>query len=218
MGPRPVLLVGELSQRGVEVFETLSLLNFSPVQAVFPRQKKAESLESYFIDDLPAKCADYPAVIATTPNHEDLKDFRLDRRSEVRLLRAIDWLARVGIRNWLTVVHPSAFVSPSAELCEGVFVGPLVSIASNTRVGRHTRIGRSSSIGHDVEIEDFCRLGPSVSIPGNVTVCEGTTIGIGACFLGGVQVGARSLVGAGSVVTRNVEPGTQVWGSPAVRR
>jgi acetyltransferase-like isoleucine patch superfamily enzyme len=46
-------------------------------------------------------------------------------------------------------------------------------------------------------------------------VHDGASIGGGVTLLPGVVVGARALVGAGSVVTRSVEPGTVVAGNPA---
>ena len=50
-----------------------------------------------------------------------------------------------------------------------------------------------------------------------VTVETGGRIGAGAVILPGVIVGADALVGAGSVVTRDVPPGTVVYGVPAVK-
>lgn len=46
-------------------------------------------------------------------------------------------------------------------------------------------------------------------------VKRGASIGSGATILGGVTIGERALVGAGSVVTRDVAPGMIVAGNPA---
>jgi acetyltransferase-like isoleucine patch superfamily enzyme len=46
-------------------------------------------------------------------------------------------------------------------------------------------------------------------------VRKGATIGTGATILGGVTIGERAFVGAGSVVTRDVPPGAVVAGNPA---
>jgi len=49
----------------------------------------------------------------------------------------------------------------------------------------------------------------------SVVVEDGADIGVGAIVLPGVRVGKGSLIGAGSVVTRDVEPGWIVAGNPA---
>lgn len=48
-----------------------------------------------------------------------------------------------------------------------------------------------------------------------VIIEDGVWIGSGAIILPGIRIGARSIVGAGAVVTRDVEPGTIVAGNPA---
>jgi len=49
------------------------------------------------------------------------------------------------------------------------------------------------------------------------TVEDDVSIGANATILPGLKIGAGSLIGAGSVVTKNVEPGVVVAGSPAVK-
>ncbi len=48
-----------------------------------------------------------------------------------------------------------------------------------------------------------------------ITIQRGAWIGAGAIILPGVTVGSRSIIGAGSVVTRDVPPNTVVAGNPA---
>jgi acetyltransferase-like isoleucine patch superfamily enzyme len=47
------------------------------------------------------------------------------------------------------------------------------------------------------------------------TVRRGASLGTGSTILGGVTIGERAIVGAGSVVTRDVPPGVIVAGNPA---
>ena len=52
-------------------------------------------------------------------------------------------------------------------------------------------------------------------VDGSIVIEDGAWIGAGAIILPNVVVGARSVVGAGSVVTRSVPPGCVVAGNPA---
>ena len=63
---------------------------------------------------------------------------------------------------FLTVVHPSAIVSPRARLDEGAFVGAGVIVASHTRVGAHVLLNRGANVGHDNEVEPFVTIGPGI--------------------------------------------------------
>ena len=48
-----------------------------------------------------------------------------------------------------SIVHPTAFVSPSAVLAQGLFVGPLALVNVDTRVGENVVIYSGSTIDHD---------------------------------------------------------------------
>jgi acetyltransferase-like isoleucine patch superfamily enzyme len=60
-----------------------------------------------------------------------------------------------------------------------------------------------------------CVVNPAANISGGVALEEGVLVGAGAVVLQYLTVGARSIVGAGAVVTRDVAPDTTVIGVPA---
>lgn len=117
--------------------------------------------------------------------------------------------------NWATLIHPSAWVSPSAKVEEGVFVGANSSIGANTGIGRHCTINRNVSIGHNVSIGLGVEISPMSAISSGSTLGNWSFIGPGATILNDIQIGENAVVGAGSVVTRNVDPGSTVMGIPA---
>jgi acetyltransferase-like isoleucine patch superfamily enzyme len=97
-------------------------------------------------------------------------------------------------------------------------------IGSGTRVHsgcflEHTKVGQRVFLGPNVVFTDDphpmcpryldCVLG--------ATVEDDVSIGANATILPGLRIGAGSLIGAGSVVTKNVEPGIVVAGNPATR-
>jgi UDP-2-acetamido-3-amino-2,3-dideoxy-glucuronate N-acetyltransferase len=116
-------------------------------------------------------------------------------------------------------------------------VGPFVEIQRGAAIGANCKIQSHAFICDGVTIEDevfvshgvvFCndRYPRATTATGalqtevdwellRTTVERGAALGSGAVILGGVRIGARALVGAGSVVTRDVAPGVKVAGNPA---
>jgi UDP-2-acetamido-3-amino-2,3-dideoxy-glucuronate N-acetyltransferase len=115
-------------------------------------------------------------------------------------------------------------------------IGPFVEIQQGVRIGANCKIQSHAFICTGVEIEAgvFVSHGvlfindkyPRATVDGRLQtegdwkllptiVEEQATLGSGAVILGGVRIGRGALVGAGAVVTRDVEPGQTVVGNPA---
>jgi len=75
-----------------------------------------------------------------------------------------------------------------------------------------TVAARSTILAHD-EAGAYTHTGEEIVKP--VRICRGAFVGVHAVILPGVTVGERAVVGAGSVVTRNIAPGARVAGVPA---
>ena len=124
-------------------------------------------------------------------------------------------VARRGFSNWITLRHPSSWVSATTTVGGSSYVGPNASISTNTSLGVCARVGRNASIGHEVEIGDFCSVGPGATVVGGVRIHDSASVGPGAVVLNGVVIGPDSFVAAGSVVTKDVPAGALVMGNPA---
>jgi UDP-perosamine 4-acetyltransferase len=113
------------------------------------------------------------------------------------------------------VVHPSAIVArdsvidATAQIMAGVVVQPRV------QVGANTVINTSVIIEHDCVLRTSCFVGPRSVLSGRVQIDVEAFVGAGVTVLPGVKIGACSVVGAGSVVTRDVMAGHTVTGNPA---
>ena len=116
-------------------------------------------------------------------------------------------------------------------------VGPFVEIQKDVIIGCRCKISSHSFICTGVIIEDGVFIGHGVmftndrypravkddgNLKGNEDwecipsrVCERASIGSGSVLLPGITIGEGALVGAGSVVTRDVPPYTIVCGNPA---
>lgn len=87
---------------------------------------------------------------------------------------------------------------------------------TKTKIGNNVVMLRGSHIGHDSQISDFCNLSCNVLIGGHSHLMEGCNFGLGAICHQYSKIGAYSLVGMGSVVTKKskVSPGDIFVGSP----
>ena len=117
-----------------------------------------------------------------------------------------------GARVAEPIIHPSAVVSASAELGEGVLVGAGAVINADARVGSHVIINSGVIVEHDCRIGENVHVAPGTVLGGGVSVGSDSLVGIGARVLPGVVVGAGCVVGAGAVVTRDVGDGETVVG------
>ena len=123
------------------------------------------------------------------------------------------------------------------EIGENTKIGAFVEIQKNAKVGRNCKISSHTFICEGVEIEDGVFVGHSVifindSYPRatgsdgqlqtekdwkveRTLVKRGASIGSGSTMLSNVTIGENALVGAGSVVTRDVPDHAIVAGNPA---
>lgn len=111
------------------------------------------------------------------------------------------------------------------EIQKGVTIGDRCKISSHTFICEGVTLEDDVFIGHNVTfIND--RYPRAVNSRGQLQtesdwtcirtlVQRGASIGSGATLLCGITVGANALVGAGSVVTKDVPPDTVVAGNPA---
>ena len=118
-------------------------------------------------------------------------------------------------RVFLTIQHIRAYVSETAKLGFGCFIGVGAVVQSDTEIDSHTIINSGAIIEHDCQIGEFCHIAPGAILGGGVSVGCSTFIGMGARILPGLAVGNNCVVGAGAVVTSSIPDGETVIGIPA---
>lgn len=117
---------------------------------------------------------------------------------------------------FINLIHPTAYVTNTSVLGNGIIITPLSLVSVNTFIGNHVIIN-GARVGHDAIIKDYCTLGPQSCVLGYCTVEKKVTLGCNACIHPHVRVSEGTIVGMGSVVIRNTPPNSTIFGIPAVK-
>ena len=123
------------------------------------------------------------------------------------------------------------------EIGDESTIGTFVEIQKGARIGRRVKVSSHTFICEGVTIEDQVFVGHNVTFINDLyprattpmgelqaaadwevvptVVRKGASIGSGSTILCGVEIGEGAIVGAGSVVTKDVAAGMIVAGNPA---
>ena len=112
------------------------------------------------------------------------------------------------------LVHPTAYVSPSVRLSQGLQLEPLSVISACAELGFAITVKRSCSIGHHVHLADYVTLNPGVVLSSKVRVGARSMLGTGTVVKDGVTIGKNTLIGAGSVVLKDMPDNVVAFGNP----
>lgn len=118
--------------------------------------------------------------------------------------------------------HLTSIISVKADvgnrnvvLESGLNIMHNVFISNNVKVGEATLINVGAQIHHDCSIGKYCQISPAAVILGGAKISDSVSIGANATILPNVEIGRNAIVGAGSVVTKNVSQNAIVVGIPA---
>ncbi len=113
------------------------------------------------------------------------------------------------------VIHPSAYIDPSASIGEGAFIYPNCTLDMNVKLGDNVLLNTSVTIAHDSTVGDHSFLSPGVCLAGFVSVGKGCNIGINTTVIDNISIAEGTQTGGGTVIIKNIEqPGLYV-GNPA---
>lgn len=129
-----------------------------------------------------------------------------------------------GTRIWAFAhVLAGASIGKDCNICDGVF------IENDVVIGDRVTVKGGVQLWDGVALEDDVFIGPNATFTNDpfprsrerparfarTTVRSGASIGANATILPGIEIGSRSMIGAGSVVTRSVPSNAIVVGNPA---
>lgn len=113
------------------------------------------------------------------------------------------------------LVHPKAFVAPSARIGEGSQVLAHATLAAEVRIGNACIINHGAVVDHECALGDGVHIAPGATLCGCIRVGACAFVGAGAIVLPKLTLGNDCVIGAGAVVTKSVAAGAVMVGNPA---
>lgn len=115
---------------------------------------------------------------------------------------------------FLTLIHPTAIVAPTAQIAAGAVICPYAIISDAARVGSFAVLNYHSSLGHDASVGDFAVLSPYATLGGGAVIQDDVFLGLHASVGPGKQVGAGSKVSANACALEDTPCHSLVFGVP----
>jgi UDP-2-acetamido-3-amino-2,3-dideoxy-glucuronate N-acetyltransferase len=128
-----------------------------------------------------------------------------------------------------TTIWQFVIILPNARIGKNCNINCNVFIENEVMIGDNVTIKPGVQLWDGIKIEDGVFIGPNVTFTNDlfprsknhdkkfaeIIINKGASLGANATILGGIIIGEYSMIGAGSVVTRDVPPHTLYFGSPA---
>jgi sugar O-acyltransferase (sialic acid O-acetyltransferase NeuD family) len=176
-----------------------------------------------FIDDNPAfvnaRICDYPVL----GNYEYLKEYIL-RYTDVFVFNNVN--PSVAIHKIIgeridelqaqvpSLVHPD-IDTEYVTIGKGVFIPKGCILGCNTVIGNYVTFRYGVIVSHDVKIGDYAFIGPGSVCTSHTVIEPETYLGARSTVINGATIGRGSIVGASTLINKNVRSGATVVGIPA---
>lgn len=118
---------------------------------------------------------------------------------------------------FISLISPSASIGQNTSIGDGCIINHYAIISSDVKIGNHVYVGVFCNYGHDAIIGDCSHIGAYTFLGGGAHIEDCVTLHPRVNILPHKTVKENAIVGASSVVIRNVAAGTTVFGIPAKR-
>jgi sugar O-acyltransferase (sialic acid O-acetyltransferase NeuD family) len=117
--------------------------------------------------------------------------------------------------NYYTAIHPAAVIGLDVEVGIGTVVMANAVVNPSSVIGNHCIINTGAVIEHDNQLKDYVHLSPNSATGGTVQIGELTHIGLGASIRNNITITSGCLIGAGSLIVKDISVKGTYYGTPA---
>lgn len=114
-----------------------------------------------------------------------------------------------------TLIDPDAIVGDLVAVGEGTMICAGSILTVNIEIGKHVIINLDCTVGHDAVMDDYVTLYPSVNVSGFTHLETMVEMGTGSQIIQMKKIGTGTIVGAGSVVVKDLPEKCTAVGIPA---
>lgn len=118
--------------------------------------------------------------------------------------------------NTPTLIHPNATISPSAQIGKGVYIQANAYIWTKVKIDDYCIISPNVVIAHHSNIGKACLISTLTGVGASINIEDKVFVGMGCTIVTGMNViGENSIIGAGSVVLKDLDKNSVYAGVPA---
>ena len=171
---------------------------------------------------------DNEAIIGTKINNIPVLgtvDFLLDHKDKINAVIAIgnpsvrskivDKLKNNSNIDYPNIIAKDVRISDTCEIGIGNIICTHTVLTVNITLGNFNHINLDCTVGHDVILNNFVTVYPSVNVSGNVTIGNCSELGTGTQLIQGKKIADNVIIGAGSVVIKDIMKSGTYVGFPA---
>lgn len=171
---------------------------------------------------------DNEAIIGTKINNIPVLgtvDFLLDHKDKINAVIAIgnpsvrskivDKLKNNSNIDYPNIIAKDVGISDTCKIGIGNIICTHTVLTVNITLGNFNHINLDCTVGHDVILNNFVTVYPSVNVSGNVTIGNCSELGTGTQIIQGKKITDNVIIGAGSVVIKDIMKNGTYVGSPA---
>jgi sugar O-acyltransferase (sialic acid O-acetyltransferase NeuD family) len=163
----------------------------------------------------------YPVI----GKQEDIKKLIKEYKIEAGIITIGDnWIRKVVKEKiveivpnfqFVSAIHPSVILGKNVLVGNGTIMMAGCIVSPNTKIGEFCFFATGAILEHDSIMHDFASLSAGSITGGKVEIGEGAAITLGVTLFDRIKIGKYSVIGSGSLVTKDIPENILAYGIPA---
>ena len=112
---------------------------------------------------------------------------------------------------FIGLIHPTALISNSAKIGEGVVISHNVSLGPKVVLGDFNVLNSRCTIGHDSIVGNYNFISPQVAVGGYSKIGNENLFGTNSCIIPNIKIGNNNKVTAGMVVDKTINDNETIF-------